>query len=80
MTISLFEAIKTTRQALVRSLTNSLDKYGLRKKIHYLCQNEGFNINAMTIALESIASCESLGLEELFQRTSFGHGFSKVCQ
>jgi len=80
VTINLFEVIKTIIQALVRSLIDLLDKYGLRKKIHCLCQNEGFNINAMTTTLKYVVSCESLGLEELFEGTNFGHGFSKACQ
>ncbi len=80
MTINLFEVIKTIRQALVISLIDLLNKYGLRKTIHCLHQNEGFNINAMTTTLKYVVSYESLGLEELFQGTSVGHGFSKACQ
>jgi hypothetical protein len=38
------------------------------------------NLNAMTYALKSIVSCESLGSEESFQGTCFGHAFSKACQ
>jgi hypothetical protein len=38
------------------------------------------NLNAMTYALKSIVSCESLGLEESFQGTCFGHAFEKACQ
>jgi hypothetical protein len=34
----LFEAKETTRQALAKSLTKLLDKYGLRKKNYYLCK------------------------------------------
>ncbi len=36
--IGLFEAIEIINQALTKSLTNLLDKYGLKKKSHYLCQ------------------------------------------
>ncbi len=67
--ISLFEATKTTTQALVRSLTKLLNKYGLRKKIITYVKNEGSNLNAMTITLKAIVNCESLGLEENFQST-----------
>jgi hypothetical protein len=38
------------------------------------------NINTMIYALKFIVSCESLGLEESFQGTCFGHAFSKACQ
>jgi hypothetical protein len=34
--IGLFEATKTTRQALVKSLTQLLDKYGLRKNLLFM--------------------------------------------
>jgi hypothetical protein len=35
------------------------------------------NLNAMTYALKSIVSCESLGLEKSFQGTCFGHAFQR---
>jgi len=56
VSISLFEAIKKTRQALVKSLTKLLDKYGLRKKIILYIKDEGSNLNAMTSALKSIVN------------------------
>ncbi len=65
----MFEATKTTTQALVRSLTKLLNKYGLRKKIITYVKNEGSNLNAMTITLKAVVNCESLGLEENFQGT-----------
>jgi hypothetical protein len=34
----------------------------------------------MTYALKSIMNYESVGLEESFQKTGFGHAFSKACQ
>jgi hypothetical protein len=42
VTISLFEASETTWQALVKNLIDLLDKYGLRKKNHCLCQRWRF--------------------------------------
>jgi hypothetical protein len=65
----LFEATKTTTQALARSLTKLLDKYGLRKKIITYVKNEGSNLNVMTITLKVVVNCESFGLEENFQGT-----------
>jgi len=41
LAIGLFEATKTTSQALVRSLTKLLDKYGLRKNIIVVVKDEG---------------------------------------
>jgi hypothetical protein len=57
-----------------------LNKYGLRKKIIVYVKDEGSNLNAMIIALKVVVNCESLGLEENFQGTCFGHVFSKTCQ
>jgi hypothetical protein len=80
ITIGLFEATRTTSQTLAKSLTNLLDKYGLRKKIIAYVKYEGSNFNAMTIALKIIINCEYIGLGESFQGTCFGHVFSKACQ
>jgi len=62
VTNGLFEAIETIGQALVRSLIELLDKYGLRKKIIVYVKDEGSNLNAMTIALKAIVNYESFGL------------------
>jgi len=75
--IGLFEVTKTIRQALAKSLIELLDKYGLRKNIISYFKDEGSILNAMIGALKSIVNCESLGLEESFQGTCFGHAFSK---
>jgi hypothetical protein len=64
--IGLFETIEPIRQALAKSLTKLLDKYDLRKKNYCLCQDEGFNFNAMTSVLKSIVNCESIGIQESF--------------
>ncbi len=66
MIVGLFEATKTTRQALAKSLISLLDKYGLRKNIIVDVKDEGSNIIAMTGALKFVVNCESLGLEESF--------------
>jgi len=76
----LFEAIKAIGQTLARSVTKLLDKYGLRKKIIVFVKNEGSNLNVVTTTLKAIVNYESLGLEERFQVTCFGHDFSKACQ
>jgi hypothetical protein len=80
VTINLFGATKTIGQALAKSLTELLDKYGLRKKNIAYVKDEGSNLNAMTNVLKSIVKCDSLGIEESFQGTCFGHAFSKACQ
>ncbi len=56
----MFEAIETIGQALVRSLIELLDKYGLRKKIIAYVKDEGSNLNAMTIALKVVVNYESV--------------------
>jgi hypothetical protein len=62
VTIGLFETIKTIGQALAKSLTKLLDKYGLRKKITIFVKDEGSSFNAMIGALKFVVNCESLGL------------------
>jgi hypothetical protein len=61
-------------------LTNLLDKFGLRKKIIAYVKDEGSNLNAMTFVLKFVVNCETLGLQENFNGTRFGHVFSKACQ
>jgi hypothetical protein len=39
--IDLFEAIETTNQTLIRSLTKLLNKYGLKKKVIAYVKDEG---------------------------------------
>jgi hypothetical protein len=64
--IGLFEATKTTRQALAKSLTKLLDKYGLRKKIIVYVKDESSNINVMISAYKFVVNCEFLGIKESF--------------
>ncbi len=61
-------------------MTESLNKYGLRKKIIAYVKYEGSNLNAMITVLKVVVNYEFLGLKEKFQGTCFGHGFSKACQ
>jgi hypothetical protein len=63
----LFEAIKTTRQALFNNLTKLFDQYGLRNKIIVYVKNEGSNLNTMAIALKFVVKCEVLGLVKTFK-------------
>ncbi len=76
----MFEAIKTTCQALAKNLSKLMDSYNLRKKIIVYVTDEGANLNAMTMALKIIVNYDILGLEESFNGTCFGHVFSKTCQ
>ncbi len=76
----LFELTKIIRQVLAKNLIELLDAYGLRNKIITYVKDEGSNLNTLTNALKSIIKCETLGLEESFQGTCFGHVFSKACQ
>ncbi len=79
MTISLFEAIEITAQALAKNLNEFLDSYGLRKKIIAYIKYEGANLNSMTLIVKFVVNCEILGLEESFNGTCFDHAFSKTC-
>jgi len=80
VTLGLCEAAEITGQALARSLIELLDAYGLKNKIITYVKDEGSNLNTLTNALKFVVKCETLGLEKNFQRTYFGHVFSKVCQ
>jgi hypothetical protein len=80
VTIGIFEATKTTRQTLIVNLSNLLDSFDLKKKIITFVKDEGVNLNAMTLALRSIASCDIPRLEESFNGSCFIHVFLKACQ
>jgi hypothetical protein len=71
--IRLFEAMHIIWHALVTSLINLLNKHGLRKKIMVYVKVDRSNRNAMTNALKSIMSCETLSLEEIFEGTCLVH-------
>ncbi len=49
------------------------------KNIAYV-KDKSSNFNTMTNALKSIFNCESIGLEEIFQGSHFGHVFPNACQ
>jgi hypothetical protein len=80
VTIGLSEATETIGQALAVNLSNLLDSFGLTNKIIKFVKDEGANLNAMTLALKFIVSCDILRWEESFNRGCFGHAFSKACQ
>jgi hypothetical protein len=61
--IKVFEATHVIWHALVTCLINLLNKHGLRKKIMVYVKVDRSNHNAMTNALKSIMSCETLSLE-----------------
>jgi hypothetical protein len=78
VTISLFEIIETTSQALARKLRELLDSYGLSKKIIVYVKDEGVDLNSMTKTLKLIINHEVLGLKESSNGICFGHAFSKT--
>jgi len=53
--IGLFEAFDTSEHALTKDLTKLLNTYDLRKN-HYLCKDEGFNLNTMTTSLKFVVN------------------------
>ncbi len=65
---------------MARNLIELLDAYGLRNKIISYVKDEGSKLNTLNNVLEFVVKCETLGLEESFQGTYFGHVFSKACQ
>jgi hypothetical protein len=61
---------------LTRNFIELLDAYGLRNKIMIAyVKDEGSNVNTLINALKSVVKCETLGLENNFQKTCFGHVF-----
>jgi hypothetical protein len=50
---NLFEAFKTSRKSLARSLQDLLKQYGLAKKIFAYIKNESASLHTMIIALKS---------------------------
>jgi hypothetical protein len=43
-------------------------------------KDQGSNLNTLKNAFKFVVKCETLGLEESFQGTCFGHVFSKAYQ
>jgi hypothetical protein len=78
VTISLFEVIETTCQALARNLRELLDSYGLNKNIIAYVKDEGVDLISMTTPIKLIINNEVLGLKENSNGTCFGHAFSKT--
>ncbi len=62
----MFKVIETIGQALARSLSKLLDKYGLKKKFITYVKDEGSNLNTMITTLKVVVNFESLGLKESF--------------
>jgi hypothetical protein len=67
VTIGFFEATKIIGRAMAMKLQALLDKYNLWKKILVHVKHKGSNLRTVTIALESMVSCENLRLEEPFE-------------
>jgi hypothetical protein len=63
---------------MVVKLQVLFDKFGLRKKMIIYINNKHVNLGAMTTTLKDVQSCGSLGLEEPFESTCFGHTMSKT--
>jgi hypothetical protein len=49
-----------------------LDLHDLKKKIITYVVDEGANLNAIIISVNSTMNCEVRGMEESFQSTCFG--------
>jgi hypothetical protein len=65
---------------LAKNFNDLLNEYGLRIKIITYVKDESFNLNIITSALIYIVKCYTLGSEDNFHETCFGHAFSKACQ
>ncbi len=77
--IGFFETTKVINQVLTRNLIKLLNKYGWTKRFLFIVKDDGSNLNVTTPTLNSIVSCECLGLEENFQGSCW-LGFFKIFQ
>jgi len=77
VTIGLFETTKTIRQALAKSLTKLLDKYGFFLKMIVYVKDEGLKFNIMIGALKFVVNCEYFRTKESFQGTCLDMHFQK---
>ncbi len=59
-------------------MTKLLDSYALKRKIIVYVKDEGSNLNTMTTNLNSIVSCDMLGLEEVFKAFVLGMHFPRL--
>jgi hypothetical protein len=61
-------------------LQKLLDRFALIEKIVVYVKDEGSNLQTCASAMNSIISCNSMGLLEPIDGLCFGHALSKVCQ
>ncbi len=80
ITIGLFEAFETLRQAWQKKLKELLEQYGLMNKMISYVKDEGANLNVLTIVLKSIVNCEAIDVTKSLQGKCFEHAFFKACQ
>jgi hypothetical protein len=64
---------------MAKNIIKLLDLHDLKKKIITYVVDEGANLNAIIINVNSKMNCEVRGMEESFQSTCFGHAFFKAC-
>jgi hypothetical protein len=50
----------------------------LTKFFYTYAKYERANLDAMIVALKQVVDCETLGVNESFQSTHFGHAFFKA--
>lgn len=74
--MDLLKLSKLLTKTWQKYLTSHFYHYNLWKNIIVYVKYEGSNLNATIITLTFIV-CEAMGLEESFQRTFFGHEYSK---
>ena len=79
VTLGLFEEKSTAGARLAKTLKHLLDKYKLLKKVICCVKDERAYLKTLQIALESVVTCDPLGLDKLHVGTCFGHVMSKAC-
>ncbi len=80
MKVGFFEAIDTTRVAMVVQIRDLLASYNLLKKLVAYVKDEGGNPSTLARAFILVVSCIPLTLSIPWYGSCFGHAFNKTCQ
>jgi hypothetical protein len=75
-----FEAIDMARIAMALQVKDILSSYNLLDKLFAHVKDEGDNLSTLAQAMSFVVSCVPLTIITPYQRSYFGHVFSKACQ
>lgn len=78
--IGLFESTDTCRATLAEIVHPVLKQFNLLNKVILCVKNEGSNLSILEKALQSIVTCNVLGLDFPYVGSCFGHAMSEACK